>query len=333
MIEPFKAFVLAREGRPPPSDVHAIYPDDLPAGDVIVDVEYSSLNYKDALAVTGRGRVIRAPFPFVPGIDLAGTVLESESDAWSPGDRVLCTGWGLGETRWGGFTARQRLPSNMLMPVPPPLATVDAMTFGTAGLTAMLAMMSLEEHQLAPDAGEVLVSGASGGVGSLAVALLALRGYRVVASSGKQDVHGFLRELGAHEVIPREALSGGPSRPLESARWVGAIDTVGGDTLASIVASLRTHGCVAACGNAGGHHLNTTVFPFILRGVNLLGIDSNTCPNELRADAWSRLAASLPAEMLERIRQVIPLRRVPEMSETLLAGRVRGRIVVDVRSG
>ena len=303
---------------------------DLPEGDVLVRVAYSSLNYKDALAVTGRGKVIRGAFPFVPGIDLAGTVEASEHDTYAPGDRVVLTGWGTGEARWGGYATHARARAEHLVPLPDGLTLFDAMALGTAGFTAALAVMALERAGL--QSGPVAVTGATGGVGSLAVVLLARAGVRVAASTGKADAEGWLRELGASEVIGRSVLGNGAARPLETARWGGAVDTVGGPALAALLASMQPHAAVAACGNAASADLATTVLPFILRGVSLLGIDSNTCPDALRRAAWARLAADIPRGVLRALTTTIPLGDVPAWAETILAGGVRGRVVVDVNS-
>ncbi|ARA92889.1 oxidoreductase [Rhodothermaceae bacterium RA] len=313
--------------------VQALEASDLPEGDVEVEVLYSSLNYKDALAVTGRGKIIRGDFPFVPGIDLVGRVVASEVPEVAPGDVVIQTGWGLGETHWGGYAGRQRVWARHLVPLPEGLTPLDAMVIGTAGFTAMLAVQTLEEHGVTPDRGEVVVTGASGGVGSFAVALLARAGYHVVASTGSASAHTYLTRLGATRIIPRDTLGQGPQRPLDSARWAGAVDAVGGATLAAILSTLDRHGCVAACGLAGGAELHTTVFPFILRGVVLAGIDSNTCPNDRRRQIWKRLAEAVSEDLREQIlARIISLEAVPEASEAVLAGRVQGRIVVDPRA-
>lgn len=303
----------------------------LPEGDVLVRVLYSSLNYKDALAVTGRGKIIRGKYPFVPGIDLVGRVEESESDLFAKGDLVIGTGWGLGEAHWGGYAQLQRVHSPWLVLLPDGMTPEQAMAIGTAGLTAMLAVLALEAHGAAPGDGEIIVTGASGGVGSMAVALLAGSGFEVVASSGSEDAHDYLFDLGAHRIIDRGELAHGASTPLESARWSGAIDVVGGDTLAAVLSQLRRHASVAACGLVGSADLRTTVFPFILRGVNLLGIDSNTCSNEMREKAWSRLVEALPGDVTARMTTAeISLDDIPKYSERLLEGSIRGRVVVDV---
>lgn len=303
----------------------------LPEGEVTIAVAYSSLNYKDGLCVTGAGKIARS-FPMVPGIDLAGTVVESRSPRFRAGDAVLATGWGLGERHWGGFATLARVRAEWLTALPEGLSLRQAMGIGTAGLTAMLCVMALEEAGLRPDEGEVLVTGATGGVGGIAVALLAGLGYNVTAATGKPDRHDYLRRLGARQIIDRAELAR-PGRPLESERWAGAVDTVGGDTLAGIIRSTRYHGPIAACGNAGGHALNTTVFPFILRGVRLLGVESVLCPAERREVAWSRLARELPPHKLEEMIQVARLDDVPALSREIVAGRLHGRVVVDLGRG
>ena len=304
----------------------------LPEGDVTVRVACSSLNYKDALALTGKGKIVRGAFPFVPGIDLAGTVEASESDAFAPGDRVVLTGWGTGEVRWGGLATHARAQGKHLVRLPGGLSAFEAMALGTAGFTAMLAVLALD-HAGFPDSAdeagsEVLVTGASGGVGSLAVHLLARAGHRVVASSGKDPA--YLHRLGAAEVVGRDALGAGTHRALETGRWRGAVDTVGGATLSAVLASMQTRASVAACGNAQSADLATTVFPFILRGVNLLGIDSNTCPAPLREAAWAELAARVDRSLLAEIATTISLDEVPAWAEALSNGQVRGRVVVQI---
>lgn len=301
-------------------------------GDVLVEVAYSSLNYKDGLAVTGQGKVIRGTYPFVPGIDLAGTVVESGSGRFKPGDPVVATGFGLGETHWGGYAQQMRVPSDGLVHLPGGLEPFDAMALGTAGFTAMLSVLALEKHGLRPEIGDVVVTGATGGVGSIAVLLMAAAGHRVLASSGKADAEEYLRNLGAAERLPREVLAKGAARPLDSARWAGAVDAVGGTTLAALISQMDRHASVAVCGLAGGAELHTTVLPFILRGVNLLGIDSNTCPRALREHAWRRLALTVPREKLHRLTTTISLAEVPQWSERILRGEITGRVVVDVNA-
>ncbi len=303
----------------------------LPDGDVLVDVSHSSLNYKDGLAVTGRGKIVRGEFPFVPGIDLAGTVAESASGDWAPGDRVVLTGWGTGEDRWGGFASRARASADHLVALPDALSAEDAMWIGTAGFTAMLGVLALEDHGVDAGDGPVAVTGASGGVGSMATALLAAAGTTVHAVTGTESAHGYLRTLGASEILGRDALATPPDAPLGKGVWAGAIDSVGGSTLASLLATTMRHGCVAACGLAGGAGLKTTVYPFILRGVTLAGIDSNTAPTSLREEAWGRLAEAVQKGALADVQKtVIGLEDVPAWSRKIVEGETVGRVVVDV---
>ena len=330
MTDRFRALVLTRddEGKTH-ADIRELTEADLPDGDVLVDVEYSSLNYKDGLAITGKGKVVRS-FPMVPGIDLAGTVLSSASDDYQPGDKVVLTGWGIGEKHWGGFSRRQRVRSEWLVPLPGELSPRDAMAIGTAGFTAMLCVMTLEEAGITPDRGQVLVTGASGGVGSVAVTLLGRLGYEVVAVTGRPEGADWLRELGAKDVLSREEMSQ-PPRPLEGQRWAGAVDTVGGVMLARVLAETAYDGAVAACGLAGGFELPTTVMPFILRNVSLRGVDSVMCPVQRRKRAWERLARDLPMKALGEIAHEATLEQVPELAGQILAGQVRGRLVVDLK--
>lgn len=328
----FNALLLRREGDRLSAAIEAVREADLPEGEVLLDVAYSSLNYKDGLAVTGKGAIVRAPYPFVPGIDLAGTVAESASERFRPGDKVVLTGWGTGEERWGGFAQRARARAEHLVRLPEGLSVRDAMTIGTAGFTAMLAVMALEEHDVTPERGEVVVTGASGGAGSMAVTLLARLGYEVVASTGTASAHAYLRRLGARRILGREAFEKGPERPMESARWAGAVDAVGGPTLAALIAQTKRHGSIAAYGLAQSAELHTTVFPFILRGVNLLGIDSNTCPPPRRERAWQRLAEILNADDLAAMGQTIGLGEVIDYSERITEGETVGRLVVDVNA-
>jgi acrylyl-CoA reductase (NADPH) len=304
--------------------------DSLPDGEVVIEILYSSLNYKDGLALTGRGKVIRK-FPMVCGVDLAGQVMESSSPEFRVGDKVLAVGQGLGETHWGGFSQRARLPASTLLHVPAELTLRQSMIIGTAGFTAMLSLMALEHNGLKPGAGDVLVTGAAGGVGSLAVALLSDRGYKVVASTGRPELRPYLLDLGATAIVERAELQQ-KTPPLASERWAGAIDTVGGQILASVIASTAAYGAVAACGLAGGADLVTTVFPFILRNVSLLGINSTTTAKSIRVQAWDRLAHELPADKLELIASIAPLSKIMQLSEQLLAGVTRGRVVVDVNA-
>jgi acrylyl-CoA reductase (NADPH) len=302
--------------------------EDLPEGDVTLRVSYSTLNYKDGLAVTGRSPVVRT-FPMVPGIDVAGVVEASASPAWKPGDRVLVNGWGLGESHWGGLAQRARVRGEWLLRIPEAFTDRQTMAIGTAGYTAMLCILALEGHGLRAGDGDVLVTGASGGVGSVAIPLLARRGHRVVASTGRSEEAGYLRSLGAAEVIPRSELSS-PGKPLGKERWVAAVDAVGSHTLANACAQTRYRGAVAACGLAQGMDFPATVAPFILRGVTLYGIESSRAPTELRQQAWQRLATDLEAAKLDAMTSEVALGDVPAAAARLLAGEVRGRLVVDV---
>lgn len=328
-METFKAFVVDQNDVGRHAGVQTCQRDDLPPGDVLVQVACSSLNYKDGLAVTGKGKIIRS-YPMVPGVDFAGTVLESQSDAYQPGDQVVLTGWGVGERHWGGFAQLARVKADWLVPLPEGLTPHHAMGIGTAGFTAMLCVLSLEASGMHPGEREVVVTGASGGVGSMAVAILGQLGYRVVASTGRTELYDYLQGLGAQECIGRDVLASDSNRPLESERWGGAVDTVGGNTLAGLLRSMAYGASVAACGLAGGSDLPTTVFPFILRGVNLLGIDSVMYPAARRSAVWERLVQALPADKLDTIMQRATLDDLPTLSEQILKGQVRGRVVIDV---
>jgi len=333
MSDTFKALVLRQEGETVRHAIEQLTVDDLPEGDVLVAVEYSSLNYKDAMAVTGTGKIVRE-YPMVPGIDLAGTVLESKSPFYREGDRVVLTGWSVGERYWGGYTQRARVKSNWLVPLPEGLSTHRSMAIGTAGFTAMLCVMTLEEAGVKPGGGTVLVTGAAGGVGSVAVAVLANLGYRVavLTAPGQEDTHEYLQDLGATDFVAGPEWAETP-RPLEAQRWAGAIDTVGGRVLARVLAEMHYGGCVANCGLAGSSDLPTTVMPFILRAVSLRGVDSVMCPIPRRKAAWSRLVRDLPAAALDKITPgIITLGDVPKYAADLLAGKVRGRLVVGVRA-
>jgi len=266
----------------------------------------------------------------VPGVDFAGTVLRSDSPEFRPGDPVILTGWRVGEVQWGGYAERARVKAEYLVRRPEGLSARQAMAIGTAGFTSMLAVIALEQHGLRPDAGDVLVTGAAGGVGSIAVSLLAARGYRVAASTGRPELRDYLTGLGAAELIDRAALAAKPARPLDRERWAGAIDAVGGATLATVLTQLKYRASVASCGLAGGSDLPATVIPFLLRGVNLLGIDSVMCPREERVEAWDRLARDLPLDKLEAVTQIVPLAEVPALAPRILKGEVRGRIVIDL---
>jgi len=300
----------------------------LPEGDVTVNVSHSTINYKDALAITGKGPVVRK-FPMVPGIDLVGTVEHSESDKFNVGDKVLLNGFGVGETHCGGLAQKARLKSEWLIPLPKAFSPQQAMAIGTAGYTAMLCVIALEKSGVTPDKGDILVTGANGGVGSFSIAILAKLGYKVVASTGRVDQAEYLTKLGACEIIDRSTLSE-PGRALAKERWAGAIDSAGSHTLANVCAGIQYGGVVAACGLAQGMDLPATVAPFILRGVTLAGIDSVMRPLEDRVEAWQRLADILDPEVFEDISTVISLSDVVETAEDLIAGKVRGRVVVNI---
>ncbi len=302
---------------------------DLPEqGGSLVRVLYSSLNYKDGLAVSGKGKIVRGSFPFVPGIDLVGEVVETTGDRFEPGSLVIGTGWGIGENHWGGYSGYQFLNDDWLVDLPNGLDPFQAMVAGTAGLTAMLSVMEIEAR--APSAGAIAVTGATGGVGSLSVAFLSRLGYEVVASTGKSEATPYLADLGATEVIARQELSAGATRPLDSARFVGAVDSVGGTTLETLLSVTGRHGVIASCGLAGGASFSSTVFPFILRGVALVGIDSNTCPRKTRERAWRRIGEALDDALVDRIGRKEPLAEVPRLAGEIVSGRVMGRIVIDV---
>lgn len=300
----------------------------LPEGDVDIDVLFSSLNYKDGLAITGKAPVVRR-FPLVPGIDLVGTVTSSEHSDYAPGDKVILNGWGVGEKHWGGLAQKARLRGDWLVPLPKTLEPANAMAIGTAGYTAMLCVMALEDQGVTPDKGDILVTGASGGVGSVAVAVLSKLGYRVVALSGRPEEADYLKSLGAEEIMPRSELSE-PGKPLAKERWAGVVDVVGSHVLANACASTQYGGVVTACGLAGGMDFPATVAPFILRGVTLVGVDSVMCPTEKRIAAWQRLEKDLDLDKLGDIAHQIGLAEAIDTATNLLAGKVRGRVIVDV---
>ena len=328
----YSALVLSETGGKVGGVVRELDASEFPEGDVTLRVAYSSLNYKDALVMLGKGRLVRN-YPHVPGIDVAGTVEESSAPGYRPGDEVIVTGWFVGERHWGGYAQRARLKSDWLVPLPEGLDAKRAMALGTAGFTAVLCVMALEGRGLTPDSeGEVLVTGAAGGVGSVAVAMLSNLGYRVAASTGRPEAHDYLRSLGAAAIVDRAELSEPSGRPLDAERWAGAVDTVGGETLASVLRSLRYGASVAACGLAGGHELPATVIPFLLRGINLLGIDSVQCPPERRRAAWARAATDLPLHKLDALTEVVALGDVLALAPKILKGQVRGRVVVDVNA-
>ena len=311
-------------------EVTDVNEDDLPEGDVTVRIEYSSLNYKDSLAITGSSPVVRS-FPMIPGIDLAGAIESSEHADFGAGDRVVLNGWGIGETRWGGLATRARVNGDWLVPLPNAFTTGQAMAIGTAGYTAMLCVLALEDHGVAPGSGEVLVTGATGGVGSVAVSVLASLGYSVAASTGRPEEGDYLRALGAAEIIDRKDLSE-PGRPLGRERWAGAVDVAGSHTLANVCASMAYGGTVAACGLAQGMDFPGTVAPFILRGVTLAGVDSVRCPMPRRLVAWRRLATDLDVGHIELMAREISLEEAIPTARDQLVGATSGRIVVDVNS-
>jgi acrylyl-CoA reductase (NADPH) len=324
----FKALMLQQQDKRTAARFVELDDADLPAGDVTVRIAYSSLNFKDALAVTGRGAIVRK-WPLVPGIDLAGTVEHSSDAAWQPGDQVVVNGWGLGETDWGGFAQKARLAAPWLLRLPAAYSARQAMAIGTAGYTAALCVMALQRHGLQPGQAEVLVTGASGGVGSVAVSLLAGLGYGVIASTGRPQEADYLKTLGATQIIDRAELAA-PGKPLQRERWAGVVDTVGSHTLVNACAATRWNGAVAACGLAQGADFPGTVMPFILRGVTLYGINCVFVDNALRTQAWALLAEHLPADTLDRMTGEVALSDVIEQSAALLDGRLHGRTVVDV---
>ena len=304
----------------------------LPAdGDVTVAIEYSTVNYKDGLCINGLGGLVRN-FPHVPGIDFAGTVEASDDARYKPGDKVVLTGWRVGEVWWGGYAQKARVKADWLVPLPSGLTTRQAMAVGTAGFTSMLAVMALEDHGLTPDKGEVLVTGAAGGVGSVATAILAKRGYQVAAVTGRVEQEAYLKGLGAGRIIARGDIDTPSGKPLEKEEWAGCVDAVGGAMLANVLTQIKYGGSVAAVGLAGGNKLETTVIPFLLRGVNLLGIDSVMQPYDNRNKAWQRIAADLPLDKLETMVQSAGLGDLPALGRDILKGQVKGRVVVDVNA-
>jgi acrylyl-CoA reductase (NADPH) len=330
-VTTFKALFVVQDNGRSAASLRQIERAALPPGEVLVRIAYSSLNYKDGLAVTGKPGVIRN-YPMVAGIDLAGVVEESSSPQFKPGDEAVVTGCGTSETFWGGYAQFARLDAEFIVPLPTGMTLKQAMGVGTAGFTAMQSVMALEQHGLKPSGREVVVTGAAGGVGSVAVAILAHIGYKVAASTGRVELHEYLGELGASAILDRATLATPSKRPVESERWAGAIDNVGGDTLAGVLRSMAVGGSIASCGLAGGASFTSTVFPFILRGVNLLGIDSLRVSNARRREIWQRIARDLPMRLLDKMIQVEPLEKVQELGEQILAGRVRGRTVIDVNA-
>jgi acrylyl-CoA reductase (NADPH) len=323
----FNAILVERDPEPYRASVKNLDEAQLPPGDVTVRIDYSTVNYKDALAITGRGPVVRQ-FPLVPGIDFAGTVESSDNSAYKSGAQVVLNGWGVGETHWGGLAQKARIKADWLVPLPAAFTTRQAMAIGTAGYTAMLCVMALERHGVTPDSGEILVTGAAGGVGSVAVALLSKLGFRVAAMTGRTAESDFLKQLGAAEILDRAQFASA-GKPLARERWAAAIDVVGSHTLANVCASLRYGGIVAACGLAGGMDFPATVAPFILRGITLAGVDSVMRPRPDRVEAWRRLSCDLDMKKLELLTEEISLSQVIERAALFLDGKIRGRIVVD----
>lgn len=311
-------------------EISEIDEDQMPDGDTLVAVEYSTINYKDGLAITNSSPIVRS-WPMVPGVDFTGTVLNSESDSVKTGDRVVLNGWDVGEKHWGGLATRARVQGDWLTPIPEEFSTYQAAAIGTAGYTAMLCVLALEDHGVTPERGAVLVTGAAGGVGSVAVAVLAKLGYEVIASSGRVDEEGdYLRSLGASELLHRDELAEAGGRPLSKARWAGAVDVAGSHTLANVLAATGPKGCVAACGLAQGMDLETTVAPLILRGVTLVGVDSVHEASDRRELAWKRLTTDLDVNLLDAITSEVGLDDVPRVAAEIVDGAVRGRVVVDV---
>ena len=328
----FRALLVEKDGdAAPAASVQKLDDSRLPAGDVTVAVEYSTVNYKDGLCIGPGGGLVRN-YPHVPGIDFAGTVQASDDARYKAGDKVVLTGWRVGEAHWGGYAEKARVKADWLVPLPSGLTTRQAMAVGTAGLTSMLAVMALEDHGLMPAKGEVLVTGAAGGVGSVATAILANLGYQVAGVTGRPETADYLKSLGATRIVAREDLAETVKRPLEAEIWAGCIDAVGGAMLARILGQMKYGASVAAVGLAGGANLPATVIPFLLRGVNLLGIDSVMQPYDNRVKAWARIAKDLPMDKLEAIITPATLSDLPALGAAILKGQVQGRVVVDVRA-
>ena len=329
MSDTFRAILVSRdENKKQSVGVTEISEDDLMEGDVTVAVEATTVNYKDGLAITGKAPVIRR-FPLVPGIDFAGTVLSSSHPDWKFGDKVVLNGWGTGETHHGAFAARARVRGDWLVPLPDGMSVRDAMAVGTAGYTAMLCVMALERHGITPDRGPVVVTGAAGGVGSVAISILSRLGYHVIASTGRTSEHDYLTGLGAAEIISRDELSG-PAKPLGKERWAGGVDAVGSHTLANLLSMTSYGGAIAACGLAQGMDLPASVAPFILRGVSLLGIDSVMAPKAIRLEAWRRIANDLDHKKLAALSKSIRFDGIVAAAQDIVEGRIRGRVVVEM---
>ncbi|MEH7443176.1 acryloyl-CoA reductase [Bacillus sp. JJ1122] len=329
-MDNFKAFIVNKTEKDFSAEVKTINLEDLPAGDVVIKVAYSSVNFKDGLASIPNGKIVRS-YPFVPGIDLAGTVVSSNDKRFSEGDEVIATSYEIGVSHFGGYSEYARIPGDWIVPLPQGLTLRESMVYGTAGFTAALSVHRLEENGLTPDKGKVLVTGATGGVGSVAVSMLAKRGYHVVASTGKESEHDYLREIGAAEIIDRDEVTGEKLKPLDKQLWAAAVDPVGGKTLSAILSKLEYNGSVAVSGLTGGTEVAATVFPFILRGINLLGIDSVYCPMETRKLLWQRMATDLkPEGLLETIQNEVTLNELPQVLSSILKGENRGRTIVKI---
>ena len=329
MTQKFKALLVTRDADNKQSVAVSEMTDaDLMDGDVTVAVEATTVNYKDGLAITGKAPVVRR-FPLVPGIDFAGTVISSDHPDWKPGDKVILNGWGVGETHHGAYAERARVKGDWLVPLPAGMSAKEAMAIGTAGYTAMLCVMAIERQGITPESGPVVVTGAAGGVGSVAIALLSKLGYQVIASTGRTSEAAYLKDLGATEIIPREELAG-PAKPLGKERWAGGVDSVGSHTLANVLSMTSPNGAVAACGLAGGMDLPASVAPFILRGVSLLGINSVTASRPLRQEAWRRLASDLDRAKLAALTTAIGFDDIVEAARDIVEGRIRGRVVVEM---
>jgi acrylyl-CoA reductase (NADPH) len=328
MEQKFRAFIVDKMDDHFSAKTKTITLNDLPEGNVIIKVQYSSVNYKDGLASIPTGKIVRS-YPFVPGIDLAGVVVSSQDSRFDEGDEVIATSYEIGVSHYGGYSEYARIPGDWIVPLPEGLTLKEAMVYGTAGFTAALSVHRLEENGLTPDSGKVLVTGATGGVGSIAVAILAKRGYHVVASTGKESEHAFLKEIGAKEIVSREEIYGEKIKPLDKQLWAGAVDPVGGKTLAAILSKMTYNGSVSVSGLTGGTDVSTTVFPFILRGINLLGIDSVYCPMETRKVIWQRMASDFkPDSLLDTIKNEVTLNELPQSLSLILKGEMRGRTIV-----
>lgn len=327
----FKALVIEKNGDDVSARIQELTEDRLPEGNVTVAIEFTTVNYKDGLCMTANGGLVRK-YPHVPGIDFAGTVEASDDPRYKPGDKVVLTGWRVGETHWGGYSRKARVNADWLVPLPDGLTTRQAMAIGTAGLAAGLALIALEDHGLNPDRGEVLVTGAAGGVGSIATAMLGNLGYEVAAVTGRPETADYLSSLGATRIVARDDVNTASKRPLESETWAGCIDAVGGEMLARVLGQMKYGASVAAVGLAGGAVLPASVLPFLLRGINLLGIDTVLHPFEKRVRAWERIATGLPLEKLETMIVPANLGEVPALSEEILKGQIKGRIVVDANA-